>query len=121
MNWPRISSGMISGSIALGTSGIQLLKYLTGPFQRIPSTWVKTNVMSARASVTESVEVAAKIARVGISRPKISQRSSESGSGMKPSMLTTQMKIISEATYGNQRPIALCGSPCSATWTCATS
>ena len=26
MNWPRISSGMISGSIAFGTSGIQLLK-----------------------------------------------------------------------------------------------
>ena len=34
---------------------------------------------------------------------------------MKPSMLTTQMKIISEATYGNQRPIAFVGSPCSAT------
>ena len=26
MNWPRISSGTISGSIAFGTSGIQLLK-----------------------------------------------------------------------------------------------
>ena len=32
----------------------------------------------------------------------------ESGSGMKPSMFTTQMKSMSEATYGNQRPIALC-------------
>ena len=28
---------------------------------------------------------------------------------MKPSMLTTQMKIISVATYGNQRPIAFVG------------
>ena len=27
MNWPRISSGMISGQSAFGTSGIQLLKY----------------------------------------------------------------------------------------------
>ena len=26
MNWPRISSGMIRGSSAFGTSGIQLLK-----------------------------------------------------------------------------------------------
>ena len=40
---------------------------------------------------------------------------------MKPSMLTTQMKIISVATYGNQRAIAFVGSPCSATWTCAIS
>ena len=31
MNWPRISSGTISGSIAFGTSGIQLLKYRRGP------------------------------------------------------------------------------------------
>ena len=30
---------------------------------------------------------------------------------MKPSMLTTQMKIISDATYGNQRPIAFVGEP----------
>ena len=27
MNWPRTSSGTISGSSAFGTSGIQLLKY----------------------------------------------------------------------------------------------
>ena len=40
---------------------------------------------------------------------------------MKPSMFTTQMKIISVATYGNQRPMAFVGSPCSATCTCATS
>ena len=44
-----------------------------------------------------------------------------SGSGMKPSMLMTQMKSISVATYGNQRPIALVGSPCSATCVCAIS
>ena len=69
MNWPRISSGMISGSIAFGTSGIQLLKYCPRPFQRMPSTCVKTNVISASASVTESVEVAAKIASVGSSTP----------------------------------------------------
>ena len=31
MNWPRISSGTISGRIAFGTSGIQLLKYLRTP------------------------------------------------------------------------------------------
>ncbi len=36
------------------------------------------------------------------------------GSGMKPSMLTTQMKRKSVATYGNQRLIAFEGSPCSA-------
>ncbi len=112
---------MIIGSIAFGTSGIQLLKYLIAPFSRMPSTWVNTKVISASASVTESVDVAAKIASVGISTPPISQRSSESGSGMKPSMLTTQMKIMSVATYGNQRPIAFVGSPCSATCTCATS
>ncbi len=35
MNWPRISSGTISASSGFGASGIQLLKYLTGPFQRI--------------------------------------------------------------------------------------
>ena len=87
----------------------------------MPSTWVKTNVIRASASVTERVDVAAKIASVGTSMPPISQRSSESGSGMNPSMLMTQMKIISVATYGNQRPMAFVGSPCSATWTCATS
>ena len=65
MNWPRISSGTISGSIAFGTSGIQLLKYFTAPFARMPSTCVKTKVISASASVTESVDVAAKIASVG--------------------------------------------------------
>ena len=32
-----------------------------------------------------------------------------------------KMKSISVATYGNQRAIALCGRPCSATWVCATS
>ncbi len=47
--------------------------------------------------------------------------SSESGSGMKPIMFTTQMKISSEATYGNQRRMAFVGSPCSATCTCAIS
>ena len=49
------------------------------------------------------------------------QVSPESGSGTKPSMFTTQMKIISVATNGNQRPIALVGSPCSATWVWAIS
>ena len=44
-----------------------------------------------------------------------------SGSGMNPSMFTTQMKSISVATYGNQRPIAFVGRPCSAICTCATS
>ena len=39
-----------------------------------------------------------------------------SGSGMKPSMLMTQMKRMSEATYGNQSPIAFEGRPISATW-----
>ena len=62
-------------------------------------------------------EVAAKIDRVGIPF----HVSSESGSGMNPSMLITQMKSISEATYGNQRLIAFVGSPCSATCTCAIS
>jgi hypothetical protein len=40
--------------------------------------------------------------------------SSESGRGTKPIRLTTQMKRKSEATYGNQRPIAFDGRPCSA-------
>ena len=71
--------------------------------------------------MTESVDVAAKTASVGSSTPKSSNVSSESGSGMKPSMLTIQMKSISEATYGNQRPIALCGRPCSAICVCAMS
>ena len=79
------------------------------------------NVRNASASVTESVEVAAKSASVGTLTPAISTFSSESGSGTKPSMLTTQMKTISEATYGNQRPMALVGRPCSATCTCAIS
>ena len=91
------------------------------PFARIPSTCVKTNVISASASVTESVDVAAKSASVGTFTPAIVTFSSESGSGMKPSMLIIQMKIIRLATYGNQRPIAFVGRPCSATCTCATS
>ena len=82
---------------------------------------MNTNVINASASVTESVDVAAKRASVGTSTPAIFDFSSESGSGMNPSMLTTQMKTISVATYGNQRPIAFVGSPCSATCTCATS
>ena len=89
---------MMSGSIAFGTSGIQLLKYRIAPFSRIPSTCVNVHVMSASASVTESVEVAAKIAKVGMLIPPISQRSSDNGSGMNPIMLITQMKIISVAT-----------------------
>ncbi len=36
-------------------------------------------------------------------------------------MFSTQMKISRLATYGNQSPIALVGSPCSAMFTCATS
>ena len=36
-------------------------------------------------------------------------------------MFTTQMKSMIVATYGNQRPIAFDGSPCSATCICATS
>ena len=47
--------------------------------------------------------------------------SSESGSGTNPRKLTTQMKSISVATYGNQRPIAFVGRPCSATWVWAIS
>src|SRR5512138_1749453 len=100
----------MSGYIAFGTSGIQLLKYFHAPFARMPSTCVKTKVISASASVTDSVDVAAKSARVGTFTPAIVTFSSESGSGTKPSMLTTQMKIIRLATYGNQRPIAFVGS-----------
>ena len=59
MNWPRISSGTISGRIAFGTSGIQLLKYLPVPLYRIPSKCVKIHVISASASVTLIEEVAA--------------------------------------------------------------
>ena len=40
---------------------------------------------------------------------------------MNPIMFTTQMNMISEAKYGNHRPIAFVGNPCSATCTCATS
>ena len=59
---------------------------------------VNIHVMNASASVTESVDVAAKIASVGTSSPAISTFSSESGNGMKPSMFTTQTKIRSDAT-----------------------
>ncbi len=69
MNCPRISSGTISGSMTFGTSGIQLLKYAHEPFARMPSTCVKTKVISASASVTDSVEVAAKMANVGSATP----------------------------------------------------
>src|SRR6187397_3480997 len=112
MNCPRISRGTMSGYIAFGTSGIQLLKYFHVPFARIPSTFVKTNVINASASVTESVDVAAKSASVGTFTPAMVNFSSESGSGMKPSMLTTQMKIIRLAQYGNHVRIALVGRPC---------
>ena len=44
-----------------------------------------------------------------------------SGSGMNPSRFTTKMKSSSVATYGNQRPIALVGSPCWAICVWATS
>ena len=40
---------------------------------------------------------------------------------MKPIMLIVQMKSNSEATYGNQRPIAFVGRPCSAICVCAIS
>jgi hypothetical protein len=33
---------------------------------------------------------------------------------MKPRMFNVQMKRKSEATYGNHRPIAFAGRPCSA-------
>ena len=82
---------------------------------------MKTHVISASASVTDSVEVAAKIASVGSSTPAMWNFSSDSGSGMKPSMFTTQMKIIRLAQYGNQVRIAFGGRPCSATWTWAIS
>ena len=49
----------VLGYSAFGTSGIQLLKYLIGPLWRIPSTCVKTNVISESASVTEIDDVAA--------------------------------------------------------------
>ena len=44
-----------------------------------------------------------------------------SGNGMKPSRLTMKMKSSSVATYGNQRLIALVGSPCCAICVWATS
>ncbi len=98
MNWLRISSGIIIGSSALGTSGIQLWRYRLTPFSRMPSTCVNVQLIRASASVTDSVDVAAKMASVGTSTPAISTFSSESGSGMKPSMFRTQTKMSSEAT-----------------------
>ena len=59
MNCESISIGMIIGRSAFGTSGIHDLKYLIGPLQRMPSMWVKIQVMKASASVTESDDVAA--------------------------------------------------------------
>src|SRR3954447_22703710 len=100
---------MISGYSAFGTSGIQLLRYRITPLARIPSTWVNIQVMKASASVTDRVEVAAKIASVGTATPAMCTFSSDNGSGMNPSMLTTQMKIIRLAQYGNQVRIALAG------------
>ena len=43
------------------------------------------------------------------------------GLKMKPMKFTVQMKSRSAAQYGNHRAMARVGSPCSATWTCATS
>jgi len=49
------------------------------------------------------------------------QVSPERGSGRKPSVFSVQMKRKRVATYGNQRPIAFAGSPCSAICVCAMS
>ena len=118
MNCERISSGMISGSSAFGTSGIQLLKYLIGA--------VVADALDVREDERQQRERERDRERRGggVDRPTPGTRvyvSAESGSGMKPSMFTTQMKIISVATYGNQRPIAFVGRPCSATWVWAIS
>jgi hypothetical protein len=59
--------------------------------------------------------------RVGSLTPRIVTFSSESGSGMNPRMLIVQMKRKRDATYGNQRPIAFAGRPCSAIWVWAMS
>ena len=40
---------------------------------------------------------------------------------MKPTKFIVKMKRKSVATYGNQRPIAFAGSPCSAICVCAIS
>src|SRR3954452_12116000 len=59
MNCEKTSMMMISGRIALGTSGIHDLKYLAGPLKRIRSMCWNTQVMNARARVTEIDDVAA--------------------------------------------------------------
>ena len=111
---------MIIGSIAFGTSGIQLLKYLIAPFARMPSTWVKTNVISARASVTESVDVAAKIASRNLDTADmpalVGQRQRD-----EPEHVDDPDEDHQRRDVRNQRPIAFVGRPCSATCTCATS
>ena len=83
----------------------------------MPSKCVKKKVTAASASVTESDEVAAKMPQTG----NPCQVSPVSGSGMNPIRLTTKMNRKSDATYGNQRPSAFEGSPCSAICDCATS
>ena len=109
---------MIRGSITAGTSGIQLLKYLIGPFARMPSKWVKTNDEQRereRHGQRSSSRRRCPTPECGATcRPR-------AASGTKPSMFTTQMKIIRVATNGNQRPIAFVGRPCSATWVWAIS
>ena len=40
---------------------------------------------------------------------------------MKPTMFIVKMNRNNDATYGNQRPIAFVGSPCSAICVCASS
>ena len=58
---------------------------------------------------------------VGTFTPKTSYVSFEIGSGMKPTMFTTQMKRKSDATYGNQRRRAFEGRLDSAICDCTSS
>jgi hypothetical protein len=53
---------------------------------------------------------------VGRSTPNALNVSLEIGNGTKPIMFSVQMKRKSEATYGNQRPIAFEGRLLSAIW-----
>jgi len=58
--WEMVSSRPITGTIGLGTpSGMKLRRYFLAPFQRTPSTCVKTTLKTARTSVTESWDVTA--------------------------------------------------------------
>ena len=95
MNWPRISSGMISGSIAFG--------HLRDPALEVAHRPVPANPLdvSEDKGHQRERERHRQRRRRSVDPPDVGTPchfSPVSGSGMKPMMFTVQMKSISVAT-----------------------